>query len=421
MRVPKLSLITCLAVILVLAMASVSQAQECVATGDVNCSGGDITIEDLSELLIHLSITFTSLPCSYEADVKVDGIIDWRDVQVLTYLLLSTVEPGAPPTTVCEPLLIYWDDTTIPLGASTVTSEESYVTVDGIGTSGEDGVRIYPNMGGGWQNAVEFMLVNFDLTAHGNRARFNFTGAGGMALQDPFPLDIDSGIYVDYVAVADFANTGGMAELTVDFLSEDISEIEITPFVNGIAVGSYVIDANIATLTSDLLSTELIVTEFSLALGESTELRFQLSTAIEFSIDSESPPIVFSADEITFAAVNLIQPTVGVGPLDITAANIGWFNVNSPSSCCVSHPGDANGNGADEPTIGDVSAIIDAKFITGSCAGILACLAEADVNLSGGCNPTCSDITIGDISMLIDYLFISGLDPIGLPNCLDCL
>jgi len=85
--------------------------------------------------------------------------------------------------------------------------------------------------------------------------------------------------------------------------------------------------------------------------------------------------------------------------------------------CCEGRVGDANGLGGDEPTIGDVSVMIDAKFITGTCDGIIDCLTEGDVNQSGGKEATCDDITIGDISILIDYLFITG--PIlGLNDCL---
>ncbi|MEW5795213.1 MAG: SBBP repeat-containing protein [Candidatus Zixiibacteriota bacterium] len=85
--------------------------------------------------------------------------------------------------------------------------------------------------------------------------------------------------------------------------------------------------------------------------------------------------------------------------------------------CCTGRVGDANGSGEDEPTIGDVSVMIDAKFIAGSCAGILACLSEADINQSGGVSPSCEDVTIGDISVLIDYLFISGPNSAILPDC----
>lgn len=89
----------------------------------------------------------------------------------------------------------------------------------------------------------------------------------------------------------------------------------------------------------------------------------------------------------------------------------------SDNCCCAGRVGDANGSGSDEPTVGDVSAMIDAKFISGTCDGILACLAEADINQSGGAAPSCDDIAIGDISVLIDYLFITGT-PLGLPDCL---
>ncbi len=90
--------------------------------------------------------------------------------------------------------------------------------------------------------------------------------------------------------------------------------------------------------------------------------------------------------------------------------------------CCCSGSitGDANGLGGDEPTIGDVAVMIDAKFITGTCEGLIACLQEADINQSGGCNPTCDDITIGDISSLVFCLFMAACDPWTSPPCLTC-
>ena len=84
------------------------------------------------------------------------------------------------------------------------------------------------------------------------------------------------------------------------------------------------------------------------------------------------------------------------------------------SRCCVGRVGDANDSGDEEPTIGDITAIIDMLFITEKQ---VACMAEADVNQSGGYNPTAGSITIGDISMLIDYLFIHP-HAFDLPECL---
>ena len=88
------------------------------------------------------------------------------------------------------------------------------------------------------------------------------------------------------------------------------------------------------------------------------------------------------------------------------------------AGCCAGRVGDANGEGGDEPTISDISTLIDAKFITGSCDGIIDCLTEADINQSGGLSATCDDITISDISTLIDYLFITGPETATLPDCL---
>jgi hypothetical protein len=97
------------------------------------------------------------------------------------------------------------------------------------------------------------------------------------------------------------------------------------------------------------------------------------------------------------------------GPRDVPVRQIDFHSgtLSYQQSCCIDQVGDANGIGGDEPTIGDVSVMIDAKFITGRCDGIIACLAEADINHSGGDNPTCDDISIGDIGFLIDYMFIT--------------
>jgi len=114
----------------------------------------------------------------------------------------------------------------------------------------------------------------------------------------------------------------------------------------------------------------------------------------------------------------------GDADLDLVAAGSSSGNIrvlanvaDAGSSCCAGRVGDANGQGGDEPTIGDVSVMIDAKFITGTCDGIIECFAEADINQSGGLFPTCDNVTIGDISVLIDYLFITG-PSLGLAECL---
>lgn len=88
--------------------------------------------------------------------------------------------------------------------------------------------------------------------------------------------------------------------------------------------------------------------------------------------------------------------------------------------CCTGRVGDANGLGTypQEVTISDIQTLVTAKFIQGTCTGYVQCLAEGDVNQSGGANPTCSDITISDIQTLVNHLFIAGPTNAPLKDCL---
>lgn len=85
--------------------------------------------------------------------------------------------------------------------------------------------------------------------------------------------------------------------------------------------------------------------------------------------------------------------------------------------CCEMRVGNANGSDEEMPTLADVMTMVNAKFISGSCSGVIACLEEADINKSGVGLATCDDITLGDIMMLVDYLFITGPENSTLPVC----
>jgi thermolysin len=101
-----------------------------------------------------------------------------------------------------------------------------------------------------------------------------------------------------------------------------------------------------------------------------------------------------------------------------SVANPGQEDVNGDeigdACCCEGIVGDANADGTYEPTIGDVTLLIDHLFINNEP---LDCYTESDVNQSGGTSPIPDDITIGDVTALIDYLFIAG-ESATLPDCL---
>jgi photosystem II stability/assembly factor-like uncharacterized protein len=89
-------------------------------------------------------------------------------------------------------------------------------------------------------------------------------------------------------------------------------------------------------------------------------------------------------------------------------------------SCCEGRVGNANGLGTypQEVTISDIQTLVTAKFIVGTCDGLVPCLAEGDANQSGGADPKCSDITISDIQTLVNHLFIAGPASAPLKSCL---
>lgn len=88
---------------------------------------------------------------------------------------------------------------------------------------------------------------------------------------------------------------------------------------------------------------------------------------------------------------NIYSPASEIAQIDLTV-------------CCVGQVGDINGIGGDDPTLGDLMLLINHLYISYTDP---VCMAEADVNQSGGLNPTGKDITLLDICILIDNLFIN--------------
>jgi hypothetical protein len=177
-------------------------------------------------------------------------------------------------------------------------------------------------------------------------------------------------------------------------------------------------------LRFDSVSTAGLRTDYFRATPISTVPAWKVATVY---LDSELEPLLPPGDGPVARLYFTQQGGAGQGGNPIEVTSYGLFELDFVSAsgsyiplefggtisrgCCQGITGDANGDGSYNPTIGDVSALIDHLFISGSP---LQCVAEADVNQSGGVNPVLTDITIGDVSMLIDNLFIGGTE---LPEC----
>jgi len=226
----------------------------------------------------------------------------------------------------------------------------------------------------------------------GDRFGWAVSGAG----------DIDADGFPDLVVGAPKAFSGGIQTGRAYVISGQIGQVlkAVSGEADGDAFGRDVwagVDAN-GDGVGDLL----------VGAYASSADHFEAGRAYLFHLGSDS-----DGDNVLAGCDNCIS-TYNPDQSDSDADGIG----DVCDGCCVARVGDANGQGGDEPTISDISTLIDAKFITGTCEGKMSCLAEADVNQSGGADPTCGDITISDISSLIDYLFITGPESATLPDCL---
>ena len=122
-----------------------------------------------------------------------------------------------------------------------------------------------------------------------------------------------------------------------------------------------------------------------------------------------TPAHMLSQFQTLELTVTLITPLVRK---QVIASTYTWPVIGPATSCCTGIVGDANNDGAYEPTLGDIMCMVDHLFITGVP---ITCYAEADIDQSGGPNPEASDLSLGDIMRLVDYLFITGAP---VPSCL---
>jgi hypothetical protein len=129
----------------------------------------------------------------------------------------------------------------------------------------------------------------------------------------------------------------------------------------------------------------------------------------EMTIDGLMPGLPYWVGVTSFGYGSMVP---GASPLESSAA-ANALMARPSGVCCEGIVGNADCDEQGNITLVDIAVLIDFRFINGTP---LCCLAEADVNQSGGAEPTPADVTLADIMTLIDYLFITGTS-LGLPTC----
>ena len=394
-------------------LAPAVAAEPGIAPEEAMCTSGDEpTIGHLSALINYIFMSHIIGAGAYELDYDTDCMIDRSDYDLCQACFddpfYCDFFPQWPITTCCDPVLIWSLDTARARGDVSLAFEGGTASVTGVGSSGDDGVRLWPNMEENWRSGVRVGLDNIELGGDFSEgAACGFTG-------------VKQGYDLEWLAWAEASHDGGVIDLTLGLGQLTQATIALRASAGGDEIVSTTFGGSELTLSGNAINGTPAITAVSLVYASSTIFAMEFDRAIEFTVEGESPPVAFTADRLVLSSENTLQPVQGLGPFEVTATDLGWFSVSFEEFYlpCVGRVGDANGLGGDEPTISDVSSMIDFLFISAS-PGAIASLTEADINQSGGCDLNRDDITIGDVSILIDYLFITGSE-LGLPDCLDC-
>jgi len=383
----------------------------CLADGDVN-GNGDLTITDITALIDYLYQEPHDMPAKpWNGDLSGDCALDTLDIQMLACVIFHpTLTPEDcvggpyPVTTCCEPEARLTGMGSISIGESEVIEEAEGLRIDNVGTSGKDGVRLYPE-DFVFSSGVRMSLENVLLDDAGDGVSFRLRGyvaeSGGAAAGNATVLQ--------EVGLAGVTNVNGQIQVTADFNPVGDPAVEFRAWVLG---GNLM--SGLATLTGGgviaqgtAVSGDASVTSVAVLANNPPSFSIRFDRLVEFTLATD-PVVQLTGDEIHLVAVNATDSIAGIGPADITGEFLGWFGVRSikEGACCLGFVGNANMDPTDAVTISDISVMVDNRFISGTP---LPCLEEADVNRSGTYdNPPLDpdDITISDISILIAHLFI---------------
>ncbi|MBU0984728.1 MAG: hypothetical protein KKA42_12700 [candidate division Zixibacteria bacterium] len=374
------------------------QTSGCFATGDVNDDGA-LTILDVTALVNFLYIDPSSPPPAplYEADLTGDCVVDSLDAAALVCVIFNPPYSNCiaeyPMPTCCDPRAWTPADTVMGLGDALVTfPEKGAIRVDGIGTTGRDGARMY--MDDITSEGVSMVLENIDMSVANAAVSFTLHGF----VEDPRAKAASSLQMLCGVGVAN--SVGSSVQFMADFRPIGDTTVTWQIFNSGHRVAQDIIyDYGLIAIGNDAGYGLPIVTSISMFGTAPPGFAVTLDRETEFSIVGY--PTMYG-DEIRFISVN---SKVSVGDLyacDVQGTFLGWFAMSGFKSdvCCRGFSGNVDNDAYDFVDIGDLTALIDYLFINFTDP---ACEPEAEVNAEG-------IVDIGDLSRLIDFLFIS-FDP----------
>lgn len=396
------------AVVICLMLAGSVQSAPCEATGDFNGSG-HLSIADLTELIALLYMNGGPSDPIYAMDLNADCIIDTLDIVELVCMLYIFEDCPSPPIpTCCNPTIWQPGQIAAAIGGAEVTGVgDSMIVVNNIGTSGDDGVRIYVGEGAPpglksnsaastGSSGITMGLSNVDMAIDNASIIFEILGE----VDNVPPGKSSSGTSsLGLVGMAGVVNNGtGSLQIIGDFNPIGDPEVFVKVYQGGNRTGETTVPGGgVIAWGTDAgygLPQVLYVSFFTAA---PTSAMIYLDRITKFSLVGET---VFYGDEIHLIARNATKTVTSGRAYDIKGSYFGWFGITgiNPDACCRGFTGNADCDWIGAVDIGDVTEIIRLLFIN---VGEPFCCEDA-ANLD-----YVDPIDIGDLSILINRLFIT--------------
>ena len=358
----------------------------CESWGDVNNTGGESTIGDISQMNAYLLITGVAPALPFQGDVTGDCVLDILDIHsMICEQYVCTGGPwnndccnllGGPQPlfTCCDPHKRSLGDPGAPLDCAIVTFEGSDIVVTGVGPACPGGTRVYPADQEVWEG-IRMDLEQVDLSYSDMEARFRFVGYMWPASVPPDPDDYIAESSWLLGSVVARETTGG-AELEADFEAVGYSDILVQGYRNDVLLGEGYVAGGGVVADLAAIGGMPSITSLEAAGVRPYSATLYLDEDVSLTIASY-PPVTMTANRIKLVVPDDTVSFDGAGPVDI--------QVDAPGSFAVRNIEEW------EPT----------------------CYSYADLNFSDPVKH-CGWMTIGDVSLLTAYLILGDPAPPGL-------
>jgi hypothetical protein len=371
-------------------------ASECFASGDVDASES-FDVGDLSAVAGYIYGSDDPPANLYEADLSGDCIIDTIDIALMECALFGGGGVGAcldvyPVPTCCDVKPVFGGETETELGDATVSTAGDTLKIDNIGSTGEDGVRLYTESPTSMGLGMELSGVDMSQTDAG--IQFEIKGqTEETALRSPEEAEATG---VGFVGVY---NNGSSIQVLADFSLVGDPDVTMKVYQTGSTVGENTVPGGgLIAIGTDAGFGLPSITHASVHATDPLGFVIRLDRRAKFTMTDNT---IMYGDELYLYAKNFTRSITELFAVDVTARWLGIIGLATieRDECCRGFTGNVDDDPVDLVDIGDLTALLAYLYTPPNPEP--PCLEEANID-----GDETGLVDIGDVTSLVSYLYI---------------